>query len=112
MGLANPFKSNGIEIISGCNAGHKMLNIFQDGNILPCPRINISLGNSNVDSIIKVFEDNDFKKLLIDRSLYSKCSNCEIGDFCRGCIGLPYNLYGNIHANNPLCWRGKENDIK
>lgn len=77
--------------ISGCAAGLSGLTIQPNGNVTPCRRLPLSLGNIRRDSLREIWAASPVLEALRDRSRYSgKCRTCTRWALCRGCRAIAY----------------------
>jgi radical SAM protein with 4Fe4S-binding SPASM domain len=77
--------------ISGCSAGVAGLTILPNGNVTPCRRLPLSLGNVRKDSLRELWATSPILEALRDRSRYKgRCGACERWARCRGCRAIAY----------------------
>jgi radical SAM protein with 4Fe4S-binding SPASM domain len=77
--------------VSGCSAGVAGLTILPNGNITPCRRLPLSLGNVMKDSLREIWSTSPILDALRDRSRYKgKCRTCRHWAHCRGCRAISY----------------------
>ena len=87
-----------------CVIGYDGLCIMPDGEVLPCRRFPISIGNLLDDSLKKIWENSELLKKLSKReNLKGKCGTCDLEE-CRGCRSLALALTGDYLAEDPHCW--------
>ena len=83
--------AHGDAAISGCAAGVAGLTILPDGELLPCRRLPVSLGNVRTDSLREVWTSSPVLEALRDRERYrGKCGTCSRWAVCRGCRAVAY----------------------
>ena len=93
------------KVISGCTAGITSLAVDAHGNIKPCTRMNVILGNVRQDSLSRVWKsDTILKQLRNRRLLEGKCGNCKYKMLCGGCRASAYAETGNILESDKNCW--------
>ncbi len=81
----------GATAISGCAAGVSGLTIQPNGNVTPCRRLPLSLGNVRKDSLREIWAASPVLEALRDRSQYKgKCGACSRWASCRGCRAIAY----------------------
>lgn len=81
----------GTTAISGCAAGVAGLTIQPNGNVTPCRRVPLSLGNVRRDSLREIWAASPVLEALRDRSRYKgKCGVCTRWARCRGCRAIAY----------------------
>ncbi|MEW6609226.1 MAG: radical SAM protein [bacterium] len=86
-----------------CNIGDTLC-IMPDGEVFPCRRFNLSIGNLLKDSLKNIYEQTALLKELKDkRHLKGKCSICSVSD-CFGCRALALALTGDYFAQDSQCW--------
>jgi len=104
-------KGDGGDIaVSGCAAGVAGLTIHPNGNVSPCRRMPISLGNVRTDSLREIWATSPILEALRDRSRYGeKCKACDRWAICRGCRAIAYAWSrsqgeDNYLADDPQCF--------
>ncbi len=99
--MRNPLTGDaGNTAISGCSAGVSGLTIHPNGNVTPCRRLPLSLGNVRRDSLREIWATSPVLKALRDRSNYKgKCGNCNRWAHCRGCRAIAY-AYSRAQGND------------
>jgi radical SAM protein with 4Fe4S-binding SPASM domain len=87
-----------------CIVGVDGLCIMPEGNVFPCRRFPISIGNLLETPLKKIWEESDLlEELRKKENLKGKCGRCEMRD-CRGCRSLALALTGDYHEEDPHCW--------
>jgi len=87
-----------------CVVGLDGLCIMPEGNVLPCRRFPISIGNLLATPLKQIWEESELlEELRRKENLKGKCGRCKIKD-CRGCRSLALALTGNYLGENPHCW--------
>jgi len=87
-----------------CIIGKDGLCVMPEGNIFPCRRFPIPIGNLLNDSLKTIWEKSEIlEKLRQKENLKGKCGRCEIKD-CKGCRSLALSLTGNYFEEDPHCW--------
>ncbi len=77
--------------VSGCSAGVAGLTILPNGNVTPCRRLPLALGNITKDSLREIWSMSPVLGALRDRSRYKgKCRVCGHWAQCRGCRAIAY----------------------
>ncbi len=101
---------DGNTAISGCSAGVSGLTILPNGNVMPCRRLPLSLGNVRRDSLREIWATSPVLEALRDRRRYKgKCGTCHRWARCRGCRAIAYaysRSQGNddFLADDPQCF--------
>ena len=77
--------------------------IRYDGEVYPCSKLPLSLGNINKNALQQILNSSILIKKLKERNLKGKCSNCENKLICGGCRAAAYAEYGDLLQEDPLC---------
>jgi radical SAM protein with 4Fe4S-binding SPASM domain len=113
--LASQMKvgSNGDEgdmAVSGCAAGVSGLTILPNGNVTPCRRLPLSLGNVRRHSLRRIWATSPVLEAFRDRSRYKgRCGVCSRWVHCRGCRAIAYAFsrsqgHDDFLADDPQCF--------
>ena len=96
--------------VSGCAASVSGLTIQPNGNITPCRRLPLSLGNVRKGSLREIWAASPVLEALRDRSRYKgKCGTCSRWANCRGCRAIAYACSrskgeDDFLADDPQCF--------
>lgn len=105
-GLENPSLSH-----TRCIAGESSFTIMSNGEIFPCRRLPISLGNALNDSFFHIWRDSEILKNLRNPNKESRiCRKCKYFEKCLGgakCIS--YAISKNPFSPDPRCWIASRN---
>lgn len=89
-----------------CTAGDTLLTVMENGDLVPCRRMPIVLGNLKKDNMYDLYKNSDVCKSLRKENIPSECKDCEHSTLCRGGLKcLTYALtndYRNKDVNCPL----------
>ncbi len=98
-------KGNEPELLGApCIIGREGLCVMPEGDVFPCRRFPISIGNLLETPLKKIWEESDvLKKLRGKGNLKGKCKTCDI-EGCRGCRSLTFALRGDYLEEDPHCW--------
>lgn len=88
----------------GCMAGIYSLSMDFDGEIYPCTKLKISLGNIRNKNISEIWQESKILKKLKKRELGGKCGSCPKIFSCGGCRAAAYADYSDFLAEDPLCF--------
>jgi len=92
-------------VFGGCTAGVSSLAIDAQGNIKPCTRSELIIGNVRTDNMSDVWESNDVLMKLRNRNLLKgKCGSCRYKMICGGCRVAASEYGGSIMDSDPNCW--------
>jgi radical SAM protein with 4Fe4S-binding SPASM domain len=87
-----------------CMAGNNFICISPEGDIIPCTRMRITLGNALTDEIKEVWINSPVLKELRNRErLKGNCGKCEYKYICMGCRANPYAEHGDYLMEDPRC---------
>jgi radical SAM protein with 4Fe4S-binding SPASM domain len=87
-----------------CSAGDCLITVLPNGDLLPCRRLPIKVGNVHENSLINLYNNPIFCKL---RSADGgeTCSGCLYQNLCRGGLRcLAYAVCGELDTGDPGCW--------
>lgn len=89
-----------------CTAGDTLITIMSNGDIYPCRRMPVKVGNVTNTPLHKMYFHNDLFRKLRDKNLISeKCQKCAYSNSCRGGLKcLTYAICGNPFDIDPGCW--------
>lgn len=92
------------EPIYQCAAGKTLLTILANGNLLPCRRLPITLGNVINESIIDIYSNNETIKQLNSECIPDNCLNCGKSKQCKGGAKcLSYAMTGKLNEKDFNC---------
>ncbi len=100
----------GMTAMSGCAAGVSGLTIQPNGNVTPCRRLPLSLGNVRKDSLREIWAASPVLEALRDRKKYKgACGVCSRWAHCRGCRAIAYAYSrskgeDDFLADDPQCF--------
>jgi radical SAM protein with 4Fe4S-binding SPASM domain len=87
-----------------CVIGVDGLCIMPEGNIFPCRRFPVSIGNLLETPLKQIWEQSGLlQELRKKENLKGKCGKCGIKE-CRGCRSLAFALTDDYFAEDPHCW--------
>ena len=87
-----------------CNAGRELLTIMENGDLVPCRRMPIVVGNLIKDNMLKLYKTNKILKDLQKEVIPEDCLTCEDAKQCQGGLRcLTYALTGNYKLKDPGC---------
>ncbi|MFO7761994.1 MAG: radical SAM protein [Thermodesulfobacteriota bacterium] len=95
---------------SQCARHEYSCTVTANGEIYPCPGVNVSAGNirqTKLEDILK--KSKPFIELRdIRRNIKGRCARCWLKQVCYGCRGHAYQVTGDYLAEDPLCWFSEE----
>jgi radical SAM protein with 4Fe4S-binding SPASM domain len=87
-----------------CVIGKDGICVMPNGDVLPCRRFPISIGNILATPLKQIWEESELlEELRRKENLKGKCGRCKIED-CRGCRSLALALTGDYLSEDPHCW--------
>lgn len=94
-----------VELYGGeCIVGRDGLAILPQGDILPCRRFNLVIGNGLDESLSEIWANSQIlNNLRCKENLKGKCGVCPITD-CYGCRAMTFALTGDYLLEDPHCW--------
>lgn len=98
-------KEDDVQVLGAhCNLGEDSFAILPNGDLLPCRRFNLKIGNLFDESLSGVIQNSNLLKKVVDKNnLFGKCRACSI-NACRGCRALAYAIDGDYLAEDKQCW--------
>ena len=90
-----------------CSAGRTLLTIMPNGDLVPCRRMPIILGNLLKDNLEELYQNSLLLKMLRKNNYaYPGCEKCKHWDVCNGGLRcLSYAYYGNPFIADPQCFK-------
>lgn len=89
---------------AGCSIGKNILALTPNGDMLPCCKLPINLGNLISQDFHEAWNSKIMEKLRGGYNLNGKCGRCMHREICKGCRGAAYAAYGDFLAEDPQCW--------
>jgi len=91
---------------STCNRHLYSCTVTTQGDVLPCPGVNVPLGNIRDVPLRQIIREHPVIRKL--RNIYAEirgaCRSCEHNGVCYGCRGNAYHLTGDYLQSDPACW--------
>ncbi|MBO6573896.1 MAG: radical SAM protein [Rhodothermales bacterium] len=88
----------------GCMAGTEYCRITPEGNVTPCPYMDLVAGNVRDQGFTAVWDTSSVLLDLRDTArLKGKCGSCEFSELCGGCRCRAYAASGDHLAQDPAC---------
>ncbi len=90
----------------GCNAGDGLLALMPNGDLLPCRRMPIPVGNLLETPLAELYENQPLLKKLRDHAhIDPACRDCFYQPWCRGGLKcLSHAVTGDPFGVDPGCW--------
>ncbi len=88
----------------GCMAATQYCRIMPEGEVTPCPYMDVVAGNVREQAFREVwFHSPVFQQLRDRRQLKGRCGVCEFANLCGGCRCRAYAAAGDYLAEDPAC---------
>lgn len=89
-----------------CSAGNSILAILSNGDLVPCRRLPIKIGNLVKDNLIDLCNNSEIlKNVLNSDNLDTNCFSCYYKTSCNGGLKcLSYAVTGNFNKKDLNCW--------
>lgn len=88
----------------GCTAGDTLLTVMENGDLVPCRRMPIVIGNLLKDNMYGLYKNNKILKELRTNKIPDDCSECEHAETCCGGLKcLTYALYKDLNHKDIGC---------
>lgn len=89
----------------GCQGCRFCLGVDYNGDLWPCERMPLTLGNLKTQTLEEIEETELFKKIQYRTGKQGKCAACEHVEMCGGgCLAEAYGATGDAFAECPYCW--------
>ena len=88
----------------GCTAGDTLLTVMENGDLVPCRRMPIFIGNLLKDNMYDLYKNNKILKKLRKETIPDDCKDCEHSNMCHGGLKcLTYALYKDLNHKDIGC---------
>jgi len=101
-----PLLRLGETVFHGCSAGRGFVYVKPNGDVWPCPFIEISCGNVRETPFSSIWSASPILQDLRQREelLQGRCGECEYRRLCGGCRGRAWATSGDYLAEDPSCF--------
>ena len=88
----------------GCTAGDTLLTVMENGDLVPCRRMPIVVGNLLKDDMYKLYKTNPILKKLRKNTIPDDCNDCEHAQMCHGGLKcITYAIYKDLNHKDIGC---------
>jgi radical SAM protein with 4Fe4S-binding SPASM domain len=96
-----------------CAAGDTLITVQPNGDVFPCRRMPIRVGNLLEIPLVELYYKSDFLRALRDRNRINKgCEGCRHAKQCGGGLRcLAYAVTGDPFAADPGCWHAHSGSV-
>ncbi len=97
-------KSIPMRYTKGCLAGTSYCVIIPNGDVQPCPYLQLKVGNVRETPFSQIWADNPIFRKLREAEVGGRCAGCDCADICGGCRARAfYYSDGDYMAEEPWC---------
>jgi radical SAM protein with 4Fe4S-binding SPASM domain len=108
---ANPKEREYLEWGVGCQACRLIHGISASGDLLPCIRLKLPLGNLLQESFLAISEKELYRQIALRQQRGGPCNDCQHVELCGGgCLAEAMALKGDPFAGWDRCWLGKRKE--
>lgn len=87
-----------------CTAGKTLLTVMENGDLVPCRRMPIFVGNLLEENMYDLYKKNKIIKELQKDTTPTECRSCEHSKLCAGGLKcLTYAIYGDLNHKDVGC---------
>ncbi len=95
----------------GCLAGISYCIVGPQGDVYPCPYMNMKVGNVRQEPFEEIWRHNEVFKMLRTQHYEGYCGICAYRELCGGCRARSYaETGGNFMGEDPLCLYREEQE--
>lgn len=89
-----------------CQAGRRLLAVMPNGDVYPCRRMPVSVGNVFQQPLETIYEESPLLRMLrSDDAIPAECRSCFYAKACRGGLRcLSHAITGDPFRKDPGCW--------
>lgn len=88
----------------GCTAGDTLLTVMENGDLVPCRRMPIIIGNLLKENMYELYKNSKILQQLRQKKVPDECSKCEHSEMCRGGLKcLTYAIYKDLNHKDIGC---------
>lgn len=90
-------------VLPGCRAGKGLISIRDNGDVMPCPLLQLVVGNLRRSTLAQIMETKVMREIGEHQNFKGKCRECKHNDICGGCRVRAYGYFNDYIAEDPLC---------
>ena len=93
-------------VFHGCSAGRGFVYVKPNGDVWPCPFIEVSCGNVRETPFWRIWTESQVFEHLREREtrLKGRCGDCVYRRLCGGCRGRTWAVTGDYLNEDPSCF--------
>lgn len=88
----------------GCHCGQAHMTVLPNGDVYACRRMESKIGNIEESTLKELFAGEALAQYR-QHDKFTKCSKCELKNWCRGCPAVTFGYTGNMYDADPQCWK-------
>lgn len=88
---------------SGCLAGTRYCRVTPEGEVTPCPYMQVSVGSVRTSGFPRLWQEAPLFRLLREPNLVGRCGACEYAKVCGGCRARAFAMLGDVMGEDGLC---------
>ncbi len=93
------------DALSGCSAGYNGLCVGTGGDVYPCRRLPVKIGNVFETPLTELWNTEIMQDLRNRQKRKGICGVCEFSKSCGGCPGIAYAVTGDYMEQDPQCFK-------
>ena len=87
-----------------CTAGRSLLTVMENGDLVPCRRMPIIVGNLLKDNMYELYKNSEILKKFQEDTTPDDCKSCEHSKRCAGGLKcLTYSIYNDLNHKDVGC---------
>ena len=87
-----------------CTAGSSLLTVMENGDLVPCRRMPIVVGNLLENNMLELYKNNKLLKELQEEAIPKECQKCEHAHLCKGGLKcLTYAITNDYNKKDVGC---------
>lgn len=92
------------DVAYSCTAGDTLLTVMENGDLVPCRRMPIYVGNLLSDNMYQLYKNNKILIGLRKNTIPKDCETCDDCDYCKGGLKcLTYAVYNDLNHKDVGC---------
>jgi radical SAM protein with 4Fe4S-binding SPASM domain len=90
--------------VDGCSIGYGGISIDSNGDVYPCRRMPVRIGNALLDELTDIWHSPLMTQLRNRDLLKGRCGACSMRWKCGGCRAIGWAVNGDMFAEDPQCF--------
>ncbi len=97
----------GVKNTCGCSAGIRGICVVENGDIMPCRRLELVVGNIKTTSLLNIWNSDCLRHFRERDNYLGKCKECRSLKVCGGCRAVAKGSGGSEFGEDPQCFLKK-----